>query len=110
MLTPSGQRYALSAPLTRLSNLEFEPSPPDSANKKREPLAPFFYLARPERFELPTNWFEASYSIQLSYERVRDEIIAAWPSLVTTRFHQTLPISKTFENREKYHLGVDLTN
>lgn len=27
-------------------------------------------MARPERFELPTNWFEASYSIQLSYERV----------------------------------------
>ena len=27
-------------------------------------------LARPERFELPTNWFEASYSIQLSYGRV----------------------------------------
>ena len=26
-------------------------------------------LARPERFELPTNWFEASYSIQLSYVR-----------------------------------------
>lgn len=29
-----------------------------------------FYLARPERFELPTNWFEASYSIQLSYGRM----------------------------------------
>jgi hypothetical protein len=27
-------------------------------------------MARPERFELPTNWFEASYSIQLSYGRV----------------------------------------
>ena len=27
-------------------------------------------MARPERFELPTNWFEASYSIQLSYRRV----------------------------------------
>jgi hypothetical protein len=27
-------------------------------------------LARPERFELPTNWFEASYSIQLSYGRL----------------------------------------
>ncbi len=27
-------------------------------------------LARPERFELPTNWFEASYSIQLGYGRV----------------------------------------
>ena len=26
-------------------------------------------MARPERFELPTNWFEASYSIQLSYGR-----------------------------------------
>jgi hypothetical protein len=25
-------------------------------------------MAGPERFELPTNWFEASYSIQLSYE------------------------------------------
>ena len=26
-------------------------------------------MARSERFELPTDWFEASYSIQLSYER-----------------------------------------
>ncbi len=31
-------------------------------------------LARPERFELPTNWFEASYSIQLSYGRVIDQL------------------------------------
>ena len=27
------------------------------------------FLARSEGFEPPTNWFEASYSIQLSYER-----------------------------------------
>jgi hypothetical protein len=27
-------------------------------------------LARPERFELPTPWFVARYSIQLSYGRV----------------------------------------
>ncbi len=27
------------------------------------------YLARPERFELPTPWFVARYSIQLSYGR-----------------------------------------
>ena len=27
-------------------------------------------MARPERFELPTTWFEARYSIQLSYGRV----------------------------------------
>ena len=28
------------------------------------------FLARPERFELPTTWFEAKYSIQLSYGRI----------------------------------------
>jgi hypothetical protein len=28
-------------------------------------------VARPERFELPTLWFEARCSIQLSYGRVR---------------------------------------
>ena len=28
-----------------------------------------FRMARPERFELPTTWFEARYSIQLSYGR-----------------------------------------
>jgi hypothetical protein len=27
-------------------------------------------MARPERFELPTDRFEADYSIQLSYERL----------------------------------------
>jgi hypothetical protein len=27
-------------------------------------------MARPERFELPTTWFEARYSIQLSYGRI----------------------------------------
>ena len=26
-------------------------------------------MARPERFELPTTWFVARYSIQLSYGR-----------------------------------------
>ena len=30
----------------------------------------FVKLARPERFELPTTWFVARYSIQLSYGRV----------------------------------------
>ncbi len=33
-------------------------------------MGPLFYLARPERFELPTAWFVARYSIQLSYGRV----------------------------------------
>ncbi len=31
-------------------------------------------MARPEGFEPPTNWFEASYSIQLSYGRIRNAI------------------------------------
>jgi hypothetical protein len=31
-------------------------------------------MADPERFELPTNWFEASYSIQLSYGSVRRRV------------------------------------
>ena len=30
-------------------------------------------MARPERFELPTTWFVARYSIQLSYGRWRRE-------------------------------------
>jgi hypothetical protein len=30
---------------------------------------PLVYLARPERFELPTAWFEARNSVQLSYGR-----------------------------------------
>ena len=29
-------------------------------------------LARPERFELPTPWFVAKYSIQMSYGRVEE--------------------------------------
>ena len=30
----------------------------------------FVFMARPERFELPTSWFVAMRSIQLSYGRV----------------------------------------
>jgi hypothetical protein len=42
------------------------------ADKKiaRAERAIFLSLARPERFELPTPWFVARYSIQLSYGRV----------------------------------------
>jgi hypothetical protein len=31
-------------------------------------------MVRPERFELPTYWFEASCSIQLSYKRTFLEV------------------------------------
>jgi hypothetical protein len=40
-------------------------------------------LARPERLELPTLWFEARCSIQLSYGRA--EAIIACSTLVQTR-------------------------
>ena len=33
------------------------------------PMMLFCTLARPERFELPTPWFEAKCSIQMSYGR-----------------------------------------
>jgi hypothetical protein len=37
----------------------------------------FDLLARPERFELPTPWFVARYSIQLSYGRaVRNRMLS----------------------------------
>ena len=32
---------------------------------------PFAFVVRPERFELPTPWFVAKYSIQMSYGRLR---------------------------------------
>ena len=42
-------------------------------NTKKGPDGPVFVMARPERFELPTTWFEARYSIQLSYGREQEK-------------------------------------
>jgi hypothetical protein len=36
-------------------------------------------MARPERFELPTSWFVARRSIQLSYGRVQRRLIYVGP-------------------------------
>ena len=43
-----------------------------NAKKNSSPRLPFFIdaMVRPERFELPTAWFVARYSIQLSYGRI----------------------------------------
>ena len=38
-------------------------------------------MARPERFELPTAWFVARYSIQLSYGRFAHKLYMPFPVL-----------------------------
>ena len=53
-------------------------------------------LARPERFELPTLWFEARCSIQLSYGRVR-------PSYQNLRVARGEVRRVEFRNRELAH-------
>ena len=40
-------------------------------NKRAGFRQPFVFVVRPERFELPTPWFVAKYSIQMSYGRLR---------------------------------------
>ena len=48
-------------------------------------------LARPERFELPTNWFEASYSIQLSYGRFSVRVNDGTPAAESVILHPSDP-------------------
>ena len=51
--------------------LAFAFSAPPECEKGLHCCRPFCILARPERFELPTPWFVAKYSIQMSYGRLR---------------------------------------
>ena len=50
------------------------PNPPESgreiASKKKIRSKPYLFYLRSKRFELPTFWFVAKRSIQLSYERI----------------------------------------
>ena len=43
-------------------------------------------MARPERFELPTTWFVARYSIQLSYGRGEQRIMRIGRCWVKKKF------------------------
>ena len=63
--TPTHSTWPDPAPLNREKNQKKGP-----ATSRRS-----FEMARPERFELPTAWFVARYSIQLSYGRVRSGIM-----------------------------------
>ena len=57
------------------------------AKKKAQPISakPLILMARPERFELPTTWFVARYSIQLSYGRVKERAFCAFALILSTR-------------------------
>ena len=72
-----------AAPMRPLSNINepscFDRTLPDANEKAGERELTGFHLhrvlVRPERFELPTAWFVARYSIQLSYGRIRNGIL-----------------------------------
>ncbi|MEN9879824.1 MAG: peptide chain release factor 2 [Pseudomonadota bacterium] len=58
-------------------------------------------MARSERFELPTPWFVAKYSIQMSYERVEGKTIArfsaqtqGWQAIMASLWPSTAPPSE----------------
>ncbi len=46
----------------------------------------FLKMVRPERFELPTAWFVARYSIQLSYGRLVRSGIMRMPGVLVNPF------------------------
>jgi hypothetical protein len=53
---------------------------------KSDTLYVIEFMVRPERFELPTLWFEAKCSIQLSYGRTPRTTSSANP-ILPSRFH-----------------------
>ena len=71
-LTPSGPACGCPKSFrTILSNLEFSSDPTNTSSiKKPTGWWASLWMARLERFELPTARFVAEYSIQLSYRRL----------------------------------------
>gem|GEM_PF-2979486 len=67
-------------------------------------------LARPERFELPTTWFVARYSIQLSYGRLATKYVMLREP--TSRglhsFEVLLPSHRVETLRDRGRVGVSL--
>ncbi len=49
---------------------------------------PLKFLVRPERFELPTYWFVASCSIQLSHGRLTEKLLVNMDTDVKHFFHE----------------------
>ena len=72
----------------------------DSTRKKTAGNACCLELVRPERFELPTTWFVARYSIQLSYGRSYDLIVLTAEGTA----HGVVPTGAPGEIRTPDHL------
>ena len=71
-------------------------------------------MARPERFELPTTWFEARYSIQLSYGRivrygVRQSVLSRHkslsPAMRAPTFATLIVPAEVASNARSYRIG-----
>jgi hypothetical protein len=65
----SCSRQLCRTPLLRRARRTGGSHPSATPTKKPPQLRWLCYVARPEGFEPPTTWFEARYSIQLSYGR-----------------------------------------
>ncbi len=59
-------------------------------------------MARPERFELPTTWFEAKYSIQLSYGRI---VCLRWTIALLNHANATRLDSNCLLGKEHYFVS-----
>ena len=63
------------------------------------------FVVRPERFELPTPWFVAKYSIQMSYGRVlvklvlsqQDSSAAKRMRILTGSALQSMSVARVFQ-------------
>jgi len=63
-------------------------------------------LARPERLELPTYWFEASRSIQLSYGRVFSTAYELTPACLTYWLEDIVELFEQFIRERQYLKNV----
>ena len=62
---------------------------------------------RPERIELPTSWFVAKHSIQLSYGRIRFQIITETESFRPIESPETLAGNSASEFDLRFRITPD---
>ncbi len=75
-LPASGRHYRVAGQRPALPGCRAQPCRKTHIKKQQAEACCFGVMVRPERFELPTAWFVARYSIQLSYGRaVHNQIL-----------------------------------